>query len=131
MAPIVSGLNVKKSLIPYEALYNPEIENFKRAERNSDLEPTPLTLLILKNSSGPSHNLEYRLVNEERGVSLSVKPHALKVKPETHGNATFVQQHKKDEKSRKSLVLAKKNPDIMSLEYSKASYQKPSLVPDE
>lgn len=99
IAPIVSGLSVKKSLIPLDAIYNPEIDQFKKAEILSDLDPTPLTLLVLKEKS---ENYEYRLINEERGVSLIHKQGSF-----TQGKATF----------------KKKRPtDLTSLEFSKASY---------
>ncbi len=79
--PIVSGLNVKKSLIPLEAIYNPEIDKFKRAEVLSEVNPTPLSLLILKDKS---QQYEYRLINEERGVTLSHRQGS------TYGKATFL-----------------------------------------
>ena len=109
IAPIVSGLNVKKSLIPLDAIYNPEIDQFKRVEILSDVDPTPLTLLVLKEKSD---NYEYRLINEERGVSLSHKQGSF-----TQGKATFKKK--------------KRPTDLTSLEFSKAAYQKPALVPPE
>jgi len=45
----VTGLQIRPSEIPIEAIYNPEIEKIKRAERDSGLEPIPLTFVVLKN----------------------------------------------------------------------------------
>ena len=73
------------------------------------MDPSPLTLLVLKEASD---NYEYRLINEERGISLSHKQSSY-----TQGKATFKNK--------------KRPTELTSLEYSKASYQKPELVPKE
>ena len=73
------------------------------------MDPSPLTLLVLKEQSD---NYEYRLINEDRGITLTHKQGSF-----TKGKATFKKK--------------KRPTDLTSLEYSKASYQKPALVPQE
>jgi hypothetical protein len=45
---VASDLQVKESQMPLHALYNPVLDRFKQAERDIESEPTPLTVVIMK-----------------------------------------------------------------------------------
>lgn len=144
-----TGLIVKQSVIPLEALYNPQIEKFKKAELESGLDPTPLTLLILRNKR--ENKVEYRLMNEERGVKLDVGQNPDNgpqnpiinsplggVNIHKTNKAVWIQHDSQDNRIKQQMIqslsptmkrtITKRISVMMSLEFSKTQIKKPSQV---
>jgi hypothetical protein len=69
---VASDLQVKESQMPLHALYNPVLDRFKQAERDIESEPTPLTVVIMKDKK--SQDIQYQMYNEERGIKLEYRP---------------------------------------------------------
>ena len=45
---VASDLQVKEAQMPLDAIYNPVLDRFKKNEKEHELEPTPLTMVLLK-----------------------------------------------------------------------------------
>ena len=89
MKCIASGLDIKESRIPVDLLFNPVIDKYKQAEFQNELNPTPLTFIILKDKA-----TSYRLVNEERGIKLDVPSEVLNNETQVKktGNVLWLQK---------------------------------------
>lgn len=54
------------------ALYNPVLDKFKQNERDTESEPTPLTVFVMKDKK--NEKIQYQMYNEERGIKLEYNP---------------------------------------------------------
>jgi len=58
--------------LPLSAIYNPVLDQFKKTEKDTEAEPTPLTVVIMKDKK--SKDIQYQMYNEERGIKLEYRP---------------------------------------------------------
>ena len=69
---VASDLQVKEAQLPLTAIYNPVLDRFKKNERDIEADPTPLTVVIMKDKK--SQDIQYQMYNEERGIKLEYRP---------------------------------------------------------
>jgi hypothetical protein len=58
--------------MPLSALYNPVLDKFKQGERDNEVDPTPLTVVVMKDKK--SEAVQYLMQNEQRGIKLLYNP---------------------------------------------------------
>ena len=69
---VASDLQVKEAQLPVSAIFNPVMDRFKKTEMEHEAEPTPLTIVIMKDKK--SKDIQYQMYNEERGIKLEYRP---------------------------------------------------------